>query len=191
LSTVYPSSTQWQTQSGTQSPSSQGIQSATQTSSPTSQSNTTTPPAAQQANPSTTERDLALGFGLTTALLVTGGILVGFFARQAAFNAYTWAKNKITAKRPKANRTRHYQRSAHNTVKVRNPIESNVIHLNMNPAMIHQQTTLDILNLARQQRLEAIQAQQQQVTQQDDQTLSRIKSFKKVYQPIKAPGSSV
>jgi hypothetical protein len=148
-------------------------------------------PDGNQASSSSNSRDLALGFGLTTAFLVTGSILVGFFARQTAFTAYTWIKNKLAHKRSKGKYNRHYQKSGNTTVKVRNPIESNVIHLNMNPAMIHQQTTLDILNLARQQRLEAIQAQQQQVTQQDDQTLSRIKSFKKVYQPIKAPGSSV
>jgi hypothetical protein len=137
-------------------------------------------PAANQAQASSEQRNLAIGFGVTTALLVTGGILVGFFARQAAFNIYMWIKTKVSPpSKPKPH-----------AVSTRIPLDSHVIHLNMNPAMIHQQTTMEILNLARQQRLEAIQAQQQ-ATQGEDQSLSRLKSFKKTYQPIKSPGSSV
>ncbi len=66
----------------------------------------------------------------------------------------------------------------------------------MNPALVQQQTTMDMLNLARQQRLEAIQAQQQQVLQQEPRPLSltsarKLASFKQTYAPMRAVGSSV
>jgi hypothetical protein len=71
------------------------------------------------------------------------------------------------------------------------PADPGIIQLNLNPAMVQQQTAMDLLQLARQQRLEAIQAQQQAVLTDNPAELSRIKSFKQMYKPIRAPGTSV
>jgi hypothetical protein len=66
-----------------------------------------------------------------------------------------------------------------------------VIQLNLNPAMVQQQTAMDLLQLARQQRLEAIQAQQRELVTENPSSMNRLKSFKQVYKPIRAPGTSV
>jgi hypothetical protein len=70
-------------------------------------------------------------------------------------------------------------------------VDPNIIQLNLNPAMVQQQTAMDLLQLARQQRLEAIQAQQQQLSTDNPASMSRLKSFKQVYKPMRAPGTSV
>jgi hypothetical protein len=147
---------------------------------------------------------LGLGFGLTAAFIGAAGIFFGFFARQTAFTIIHWIKQHIL-KRPVTNakakaKSRHPTYRSPSHVSIRNlatPPQPNVIHLSMNPAIIHQQTTMDILQQARQQRLEAIQAQQAAAQQEPASPSARhliqqrMNTFKVAYGPMRSSGALV
>jgi hypothetical protein len=165
--------------------------SATPTPIPTNGSAPLPPPAANAVTESPSVQ-LGLGFGLTALFIGLAGIFFGFFARQTAFKILYWIRTHILRQAPKVKAPRHPTRS--NSVRAtaaRLAADPGIIQLNLNPAMVQQQTAMDLLQLARQQRLEAIQAQQQAVLTDNPAELSRIKSFKQVYKPIRAPGTSV
>lgn len=140
------------------------------------------PPAANSANTLTPEQKLGLGFGLTTGLLVIGGVLLGCFGRQAIFQAQHWLRQHIFKPKPKQKLPSATRLSAI-------PTAPGVVHLSMNPALLQQQSALELLQLARQQRLEAIQAQKEQLelTSSSNRTLDRLQSFKKTYKPMMVP----
>lgn len=157
------------------------------TPSPTSTNGTipAEPPAAA-ATTLTPQQELGLGFGLTAGLLVLGGGIAALFFRQAVFALAHWFKQKIQGLRAKPRRPP--PRRA-NSVASRNPIDPSVIQLNINPAMLQQQTAMDMLQLARQQRLEAMQVQLAQSTTSDTHIAPKaLRSFKMTYAPQRAPG---
>lgn len=131
----------------------------------------------------TPQQELGLGFGVTTGFILIVGILLGCFARHAVFRAYLWMKQHLIHKKPKRPPTR--------LSAVMPPAGApGVVHLSMNPALLQQQSALELLQMAREQRLEAIQMQKEQVSAEAPR-LDRLKSFKKVYKPIMIPGASV
>jgi hypothetical protein len=72
--------------------------------------------------------------------------------------------------------------------------QGGILQLNLNPQMVQQQTALELLQLARQQRLDAIQAQQAELDLEaatHGPRLNTLKSFKQVYTPQRAPATSL
>lgn len=157
------------------------------------------PPAAAAAASSLTEaQQYGLGFGLTTALLVVAGVLLGCFGRQCLASTVHWWKQNVIYGKPKPTPRKTAQiRATSFRTPMKPPTDApNVLQVSINPALLQQQTTLDILQLARQQRLEAIQAQQQQILAEQSArpksfTRSLANSFKQTYAPMRAPGTSV
>lgn len=141
------------------------------------------PPQANQVNENPNVQ-LGLGLGLTTAFIAIAALLLGCFGQHLIKKVVDSFKRHVLRRRP-----------APKGPKVRYPIrtkvstDANTIVLNMNPAMVQQQSAMDMLQMARQQRLEAAQLAQQQL--EHELSLSRAKSFKQMYRPVKAPGASV
>lgn len=141
---------------------------------------------------------------MPVGLAALAACLLGFFARQAVASAWIWVRLHVFRKGIKVPaRTAPYPSSR--TLSMRSPPPSDprthpgVLHVSMNPALIQQQTTLDILQMARQQRLEAMNTQREQVLQEQQPrrplsipSISRrnLEQFKVLYAPQKAPGFS-
>ncbi len=140
----------------------------------------TQPPQANQVNDNPNVQ-LGLGLGLTTAFIAIAALLLGCFGQHLIKKAVDGFKHHVLKRRP-APKVRYPSRPKLTT-------DANTIVLNMNPAMVQQQSAMDMLQMARQQRLEAAQLAQQQLDQ--ELSLQRAKSFKQMYRPIKAPGTSV
>lgn len=125
---------------------------------------------------------LGLGLGLTTAFIAIAALLLGCFGQhliRKAIDSFKWhVLKRRTAPRPHPPRPR-----------VTTEAPPGTIVLTMNPTMLQQQSAMDMLQMARQQSLEAAQLAQQQLEQ--ELNLSRAKSFKQMYKPMKASGSSV
>ena len=150
-------------------------------------------------------RDLGLGLGIPSLLLVIAAVLVGCFGREMVRRAWVWIRLRCLGKgiRVPPRRAPYPSRAG----SVMRPIEQpGVLHVSMNPALVQQQTTLDILNLARQQRLEAMAIQQREVAAEGAAATRRplsilrvsegvsqrtLQQFKISYAPQRATGSSV
>jgi hypothetical protein len=113
-------------------------------------------------------------------------VLLGCFGRQLLFRAQHWFKQHILKK--KGAKPRHPTR-----LSAVPPKDATVVHLSMNPALLQQQSALELLQLARQQRLEAIQAQKEQLDVSNGPPsrvgMERLSSFKKTYKPMMVPGT--
>ena len=157
-------------------------QSSQQTSSITpSLTPTILPPLAPQANTLTAGERAGIGIGVTSAILLAGGIGIGLFARQIASSVIQGFKQLYKPKPP--TQLQYFRPKA--------PVD-HVVQVSVNPAHMMNRTDFDLLQLARQHRLEAIQLQK-------EQTLSQTanpdrKSIKKVQKPVLGPetfGTSV
>jgi hypothetical protein len=139
---------------------------------------------------------LGLGFGLTAAALVVGGGLTALFARQALFQAAHWFKQKLS-KKVAGPKSRHVNapRKPQGPRPLRaSTVDPSVIQLSINPAVVAQQTSADLLHQARLQRLEAMTAQRAEVLHERPTSFRMNQSFKNSFKMTYAPaklGTSV
>lgn len=124
------------------------------------------------------------------------------FARQTVFTAVHWVRQHMLRRSSGSRGPDRSSNSRNSPMRRRPPMDPNILHVSMNPAMLQQQTTLDMLHLARQQRLEVLQAQQNQtlaeVSRLPASSLPRpaasfrtVMPVRQLYAPQRAPGSSV